>query len=128
MTEEEVYNTLEFKLIRKILKKEFKWVKDVRLSGDPNRYNLTVFLELVIDPWEMAEEEGLHPAIYLKKGKQESFMSIATFFIETRDNPIIVALTKEIENVPRQVHSTPSLPDEYKLRGKIFDISSYSTE
>jgi len=128
MTEEEVYNTLEFKLLKKLLKKEFKWIKDIRLSGDPNRYSSTVFLDIIIDPWKMAEEEGLHVAVYIRKGKQETFTSIATFFTETRDNPILATIEKELEDVPRQIHKTAALPEEYKLKGKIFDISKYSNE
>jgi len=128
MTEEEFYNHPEFKLIRKILKKEFKWVKDVRLDGNPNRYNTLIFLELVIDTFEFIEEFGLTPASYLKKGIPLEVGTLSIFTTAPYEHPTLYSITKEIQEIPMQIHNTPALPKEYKLDGKRFDINRYVYE
>ena len=47
LTEEMIYDNYEFKLLKKTLKKSYKWVKDMVLDGDPNKYDTIVFLELI---------------------------------------------------------------------------------
>jgi len=129
MTEQEIYNHPEFKLIKRILKREFKWIKDVRLDGDPNTYGSVFFLEIVMDPFECAEEEGLTVAHYIHKNIPEKVMYFSVFFVETGEHPIVSNITNEIEKVSDEVKYSPALPEEYKMKTKkSFRIGDYLYE
>jgi hypothetical protein len=118
MTEEEIYNHPEFKLAKKILKREFKWIKDLRLDGDPNRYERLIFLDIIMNPFECAEIEGLNVAYYVTKNKPNDVSIFSVFFAENSDNPIIQNIIKEIDKVFIDVNKSPALPDEYKMKDK----------
>jgi hypothetical protein len=129
MTEEEIYNHPEFKLIKRILKREFKWIKDVRLDGDPDTYDTLIFLDIIIDPFECAEEEGLTVARYIHKNKKDRIMYLPTFFSESRDNPILKNIINEIDTILKDVRTNPALPDEYKMKTKKkFDVVGFIYE
>jgi hypothetical protein len=126
MTEQEIYDSYEFKLVRKILKKEFKWIKDIRLSGDPNRYSTLIFVTIIMDPFECAEEEGLTVAHYIKKNKPAEVMSFPVFFSESINNPLVSNIQDEIENVFKDIKKNPSIPNELKLKsGHRFDAGYF---
>ena len=126
MTEQEIYDSYEFKLVRKILKKEFKWIKDVRLSGDPNRYSTLIFVSIIMDPFECAEEEGLTVANYIKKNRPSDVISFPVFFSESINHPLVTNIEKEIENIFKDVKKNPSIPNELKLKsGHRFDADDF---
>jgi hypothetical protein len=52
VTQKEVEDSYEFKLMKKILKREFPWIVDVLVPDDEevNKYGL-IFLPIVIDPF-----------------------------------------------------------------------------
>jgi hypothetical protein len=118
MTEEEIYNHPEFKLAKKILKREFKWIKDLRLDGDPNEYKSLIFLDIIMDPFECAEIEGLEVASYISKNRPTELSSFPVYFKGSSDNPIIKNIKDEIEGVFVSVSTSPALPDEYKMKDK----------
>lgn len=126
MTEQEIYNNQEFKTLRKILKKEFKWIKDVRLKGDPNKYSSLVFLEAIIDPWEFAEEENFTIAPYVRKDRELDFTGLSVFVNESSNDPILRSIENEIDKIIRDLHNTQALPSEYKLKDKRFSLDYFS--
>ena len=126
MTEEEIYNHPEFKLSKRILKREFKWIKDLKLDGDPNRYEILIFLEIIMDPFECAESEGLEVANYIKKNTPANLSAFSVYFRENDDNPIIKNIIKEVENVFKDVNTSAAIPDEYKMKnGKRFTYGNF---
>jgi hypothetical protein len=126
MTEQEIYDSYEFKLVKKILKKEFKWIKDVKLDGDPDKYKSLIFLEVSIDPFECAEEEGLTVAHYIRKNVPEDIGHLGTYFKESMGNPLIKNIEDEMENVCKNIKTNPAIPQELKLkRDSRFDVNRY---
>jgi hypothetical protein len=125
MTEEEVYSHPEFKIIKRILKKEFSWIKDLVLTHDPNKYSILIFLTAVIDPWELAEQEGFTIAPYISKDREIDTPCLSIFFKEKREDFVLGKIIKEVEEVPKKVHNTDALPKEFKMRDKSFDISYF---
>lgn len=127
MTEQEIYDSYEFKLVKKILKKEFKWIKDLRFDGDPNKYKSLIFLDVIMDPFECAEEEGLTVAHYVKKNTPTDVGHFATFFTESADNPLIKNILNEIENVFKSIKKNQAIPEELKLKREgRFDAARFS--
>ena len=127
MTEQELYDSYQFKLIKKILKREFKWIKDVKIDGDPNRFTRLIFLELIIDPFELAEEEGLEVASYIKKNRPDFVMYLSVFFKEDRENPILSNLIRELDDVVENTSKNPAIPQELKLdSSRLFSIGKFT--
>ena len=126
MTEQEIYDSYEFKLVKKILKKEFKWIKDIRLDGDPTRYVNLIFLEVIMDPFECAEEEGLTVAHYIKKNTPENFGHLGTFFVEPIGIPLIKNIEDEMEQICKSVKTNPAIPQELRFKRQArFDVNTY---
>ncbi len=57
ITYEELMDNYEFKVSKKMLMREYPWIKDVTYKNpeDINKYNL-IFIDIVVDPYELAEE------------------------------------------------------------------------
>ena len=68
VTPTEVENNYEFKLMKKVLRQEYPWIKDVLVPSDEeiNKYNL-IFLPIVIDPFILQKEVGLPLERWIKR-------------------------------------------------------------
>ena len=53
MTEQDLINSLEFKIIKKTLKLEYPWIKDIIPDGDPDMYKFTIYINVIFDPFEL---------------------------------------------------------------------------
>jgi len=129
LTEEMIYDNYEFKLLKKTLKKSYKWVKDMVLDGDPNKYDTIVFLELIINPFECAEIEGLNLSWYIRKDIPCDYTSLFVYFKEDLTNPKLLKINKDIETLPYKLNKSLHIPDEYrfnKICNKIFNVSKFS--
>lgn len=124
MNEEELYNHPEFKLVKRILKKEYNWIHDILLDGDPNRYDSLIFLKVRFDPWLLAEQKGFDVPFFIKKEKYTSG-PLQLFYTQNFYYPPLFDLVKEIEKIPDEVHKTKALPKEYKLPKKRFSIAMF---
>jgi hypothetical protein len=126
MTEQEILNSFQFKLIRKMLRKEFKWIKDLELDGDPNRYDSTIFLQIVMDPFQCAEEEGLTVAMYVHKNTPMDCGTLSVFFNESYENPLIVNIKDEIKDIVYDGNRNVSIPEDLKLPNKkVFSVGNF---
>jgi len=120
MTKEEIINNYEFKLTKKTLLRQFPWIKDMVPSDDADSYKTLCFVEIIIDPYELGEQEGWEVASYVgHMGKiTNTFMSpyLSTFFVH-REGPS--ELEKEIENEMTMIHNTPAIPRDLKMDRRI---------
>ena len=118
LTLEELYNNYEFRVVKKILKDEFPWVKDVIIDKPEriNNYNL-LFVDLIIDPIELAEmydDVGL--AKYITGTTFFDHFSspyLSTFF--TSESGSIRGLQEKIDATLESIHNSRALPDHLKL-------------
>ena len=54
MTYQQLMDNYEFKIAKKMLKREYPWIKDVVIREDEiNKWNL-IFLDVTIDPYELS--------------------------------------------------------------------------
>lgn len=138
VTKEEVENNYEFKLIRRIILREYPWIKDVVVPSDEeiNEYNL-IFLDLVVDPFELQRETGWPLASWMKfylttshhplKVKDHAYVSsyLSTMFDTDRDT--VSPTHNEIENTMRSVQKSPAIPSDLKLgKDRNFAIGQYA--
>jgi len=120
MTYEEFLDNYEFKVAKKILTREYPWIKDVCLRNpeDVNKYNL-IFLDIIFDPFELAQQEGWRVASYMVRAIENGmdFWSpyLSTFFTTNTDDAR--ALVQEIDKALEGIHASPAIPQDLKLPG-----------
>ena len=120
ITYEEFLDNYEFKVAKRMLLREYPWIKDVffRNPEDMNKYNL-IFLDVTFNPFELGEQEGWRMASYVISNVQrgDNFYSpyLSTYFRTNTDDAR--ALVQEIEKSLEGIHSSPAIPQEMKLPG-----------
>jgi hypothetical protein len=139
VTKEEVESSYEFKLMKKILKKEFPWIKDVVAPSDDqiNEYGL-IFLDIVIDPFMLQRETGWPLASYIKMymsipGFNTALHSpyiyssayLTTIYDVSRDES--KDISNDVENTVRSVASSPAVPQDLKLgKDRSFAVGAFT--
>ena len=118
LTYEEFLDNYEFKVAKRMLLREYPWIKDVffRNPEEVNKYNL-IFLDVAFDPFELGEQEGWRLASYVITNVQrgDDFWSpyLSTYFRTNTDDAR--ALVQEIDKSLERIHSSPAIPTEMKL-------------
>jgi hypothetical protein len=120
MTYDEFMDNYEFKVAKRILMREYPWIKDVQLEkpDELNRWNL-IFLDLSIDPFELSVEKGWPLAFYVTNSvmKDGDFWSpyLSTYYSGNSDEAR--ELVSNIEKMLEDLHRSPAIPKEMKLPG-----------
>ena len=118
MTPDELRNNYEFKVVRKALMNENKWIKDVVINDDEvNLYNV-IFLELIVDPIQMANEyerpflPWVVKPIENGEGYRATYPSLLLDIpYEEGDNLI----SSPMNQMMSDIHNSPALPVELRL-------------
>ena len=132
LTYEELLDNYEFKVGKRILTREYPWIKDVviKTPEDVNRYNL-IFIDVIFNPFELSEEKGWRLASYVVKSidRGDNFWApyLSTFSTnmgeEARD--LVQGIEKTLENL----HKSPAIPQEMRLPGhRKLNIGSWYTQ
>ena len=131
LSPEELYSNYEYKVTVKALKREFPFIKDVRIEEDKiNQYGL-IFIELYIDPYQMAKIYNLTPSQYIMSSimKGEDYFNGPVFtptiyFKEGLEqiNPI----TDAIDRLVKDVHNSNAIPSTMKMyHGRQLSVGGY---
>ena len=71
MTYEQLIDNYEYKIAKKMLLREHSWIKDVNIKVDEiNKWNL-IFLDVIIDPYELGRQEDWTVTKYLDRSINE---------------------------------------------------------
>lgn len=137
VTPTEVENNYEFKLMKKILRQEFPWVKDVLVPSDEeiNKYNL-IFFPIIIDPFMLQKEIGLplerwikryilEPRFRYQKGPYiYTSAYLSTLFHGDRD--VTRDIQNDMEKAMRSVSNSAAIPFNLKLgKGRNFTTGEF---
>ena len=137
VTPTEVENNYEFKLMKKVLRQEYPWIKDVLVPNDEeiNKYNL-IFCPIVIDPFILQKEVGLPLERWIKRyltderykqtNRQYAYVSsyISTMFNGDRD--ISTLLQGELDILMRSVGRSAAIPNDLKMgKGRQFSSGEF---
>jgi hypothetical protein len=129
MTEQDLINSLEFKIIKKTLKLEYPWIKDIIPDGDPDMYKFTIYINVIFDPFELSKIFNIPPANWVRRfllddGKIEHLSCLSTFFnIKIREQ--ILNIKDEIKRTIKSIHSSRVINQSLKLDREIL-ISGFS--
>jgi hypothetical protein len=129
LTSEQLENNYEYKVVKKMIKKEYPWVIDVipPSEKDLNEYNL-IFLDLVIDPYILQEEKEwpiIYYIIYNLKhyGTYKGTYLSVIFDVSYRESQDVI---EEMITLAQGVKKSPALPKDLKLpENRRFSIGSF---
>ena len=129
MTYEQLIDNYEYKIAKKMLLREYPWIKDVVIRKDEiNKWNL-IFLDVTIDPYELGRQEDWTVARYLDRSIREvgEYWSpyLSTFYKDVMwedARPLQDSINKSLESI----HTSPALPEELRLPGtRKFQVGSW---
>jgi hypothetical protein len=128
LSPEELYDVYTFKLIKRVLKQRFPWIKDVFVRReDLDRFNL-IFLNFDIDLYEFAKK-------YNHEVKDMFKISIKDQYLDISHPHLLTDMTYEewssirqkMKGAIRDVIDNPSVPREYKIPGdRGVDIGTFT--
>jgi hypothetical protein len=118
-TREDIENNYQFKVIKRLLKKEFPFIIDMKLTDNWYDYNSLFFVDVSLNPSLLMQHLNIPdtPAStkYLRVFKEPvSYLSMLFPSSLNRDESIS-ALGKKIEAAITRVYQSPSMPDDMKL-------------
>jgi len=132
LTYEELLDNYEFKVGKRILTREYPWIKDVviKTPEDVNRYNL-IFIDVIFNPFELSEEKGWRLASYVVKSidRGDNFWApyLSTFFTNMGEEAR--ELVQSMEKTLEDLHKSPAIPQEMRLPGhRRLNIGSWYTQ
>jgi len=117
LTPEEVNDSYELSIAKRLLRQKFPWVQDVTISNlhDVNEYGL-IFMDVDVDGEKFLEEHPeatIYPFYHAYVSRSEiprhSFLNIFFDDVDTRE------IDNDIDNIFKKVHKSPAIPDELKL-------------
>jgi hypothetical protein len=118
-TKEELYNNYQFKITKRALKEQFPFIKDVILLDEEGleKYQFTLFLTLVIDPYLLEEYTGLPiwGAVYRSLKRGDDFKTSLPVLFHDWDDPKVLELRDEIVKTMNAIANSSVLPDEFKI-------------
>jgi len=131
MTYEQIIDNYEYKVVKRLLKKEYPWIKDVVVKDDNdeiNKYNL-IFLDVTIDPYELGRQEDWTVARYvginIKDNGEYWSPYLSTFYKDTtweEARPLQDGINKSLASI----HTSPALPTDLRLPGtRKFQVGSW---
>ena len=117
LTLDEVLDSYELSLAKRLLRQKFPWVQDIHISerNDINEYGL-IFTNIDVDGEKFLQaypEASIYPFQYnyFKEGRipNHSFLNIFFNDVDTQD------IENDMDNIFKKVHRSPAIPDELKL-------------
>ena len=129
MTYEQLIDNYEYKIAKKMLLREYPWIKDVVIREDEiNKYNL-IFLDITIDPYELGRQEDWTVTRFLERSINEQgeywspYLSMFYKDVSWEDaKPLQDGINKSLESI----HTSPALPTDLRLPGtRKFQVGSW---
>ena len=131
MTREQLENNYEYKVTKKALMREFPFVKDVYVKDDNDidKWNRTVYLDLIVDPFAFAHQYGFRvwgPIINALKRGEDYMSPYLSLFIGDPDRVELASpINRAMEELMDGIHKSPAIPHELKL-GKTLNIGTFT--
>jgi hypothetical protein len=115
MTPEIIYDTYEYKIVKKVLKQKYPWIIDLKINeNDLLKYG-TIYVSVIINPYILQETTGweLIRGADLWLQDKSTYGGLASMYqIDVYEG---VRMRHEIQNTMNAVHNSVALPDELKV-------------
>jgi hypothetical protein len=126
-TPEQIYDVYTFKILKKALKREFPWIKDVFVRQEDLDVYTTIFLNFEFDPTEFSESYGFETKKWLQELIDEgkyldfSYPNLINDMSYEEWKPV----RDELRSLIKDVSENPALPDELKFSGRSIDLGTW---
>ena len=129
MTQEEVENNYTYKIIRKVLMREYPWIKDVQLDVPGlEKFEYALFLDIYINPYELGEERGYSVARWIEasiRNNEDYYTSVITMYFDGSTDEMR-EITQEVNRTIEATQNSPAIPPDLRLpENKRFMVGSY---
>ena len=118
-TREEIEDNYEFKVMKRLLKKEFPFITDMKLTDNWSDYNSLFFVDLSVSPSPLMELLNIPDTPSSKKYLRVFSHSVAylsmLFPSSFNRDESISNLAKKVQATITRVHQSPSIPDDMRL-------------
>jgi len=114
MTTEEIYSSKLFNILKRIVKNEYPWVIDIKMDKDPNEYNVTVFIDLVINADTLSKMYEFNSPSWKTYQKKTMYLSSLPLNPSKELKDELDELQKEIEQTVESISRNPHIPIEYR--------------
>jgi hypothetical protein len=120
----------EFKIIRKILKREFPYIKDVIPSIVLDDYNTVTFLDIILDTPTFENALGVQMSNIIKNMYKDELergeynTSYLPSVYRRDDKEALVDFNDNVRDTLKRINKSSVVPSEMKLKPKA-DISHY---
>jgi len=129
MTAQEIENNYTYKIVRKVLMREFPWIKDVQLDiPGLDKFEYAIFLDVYINPYELGEERGYNVASWIEKSirnKEDYYTTVITMYFDGSSEEMR-AITTEVNDTIQATQNSPAIPVDLRLpENRRFMVGSY---
>ena len=128
-TKEEVENSYIYKITERALKKEFPFIKGIKLSDDFGKYSSLIFIDIFVDLNQIAKLYDLHlnpwsERIMNDPNREEDYsVAYLTIPFTTSEEP--KEIQQQIDKTIDAIYKSPVIPDELKLGRKSFSVGEF---
>jgi hypothetical protein len=129
MTQQEIENNYTYKIVRKVLMREYPWIKDVQLDvSGLDKFEYVIFLDVYINPYELGEERDFKVAKWIEqsiRNKEDYYTSVITMYFEGSSDEMR-EVTQELNDTISVTQNSPAIPVDLRLPdNKRFMVGSY---
>ena len=126
-TKEEIEDNYEFKVMKRLLKKEFPFIMDMSLTHNWDDYKSLLFVDISISPKSLMEYLNIpitpSSTKYLRFSSSVPYLTML-FPSQYNKGDVLTDLGKKISTMITRVRQSPSIPDEMRLPRDV-SVSSY---
>lgn len=129
LTPEQVYDSYEYKVSKKILMQRYPWIKDIYLDNieDINKWGL-IFIIPSVDLIEFAEAYNFTITSWLSHFIKQDEQYEAPF-LNLLVQESATHITMEMDKILENIHKSPAIPEDMKLpRDRRLHIGGYTAE
>jgi hypothetical protein len=127
MTKEEILSHFETKTIEKILRREFPFVKGLSLDDKYEDYASHHFMDVLIDPNELANYTGFKLRGFMIEKEGELVNYLSSLVTNSQEKDVMVDLQDRIFEVFNSVHGSNAIPSTMKMKKKPRSVSFRTT-
>jgi len=118
-TKEEIENNYEFKVMKRLLKKEFPFITNMNLTDNWDEYRSLLFVDLLVSPTLLMEHLNIpdspNSTRYLRVFNHSVAYLSMLFPSSFNKDESISDLAKKVQSVVTRIHQSSSIPDDMRL-------------
>jgi hypothetical protein len=128
LTKEQLDNNYEYKVVKKLLMREFPFIKSIDVNEDKlNEYSI-ISLDLTIDHQMITDEYGWELTSWAKasldRNEPYEALLLSIMFDATREM-VKRSVETPMDKIIDHTHKSTHIPDNLKLKGRSFMVGEY---